>query len=237
MEEHKVLVETIEQHKLADSHPEYTVGQFDALKLDIETNGQLVPITLYRGKLVDGRHRLRVLRELNSLTVTCISLPNNLTLAQVKERVLSTEIRRHQSPTQLAIKAYRRWKHQKCTQEEAVRLAGASATNLKLVNRLAKYGRLDIIDLLEAGGKVDTGLGINYERLTDSLSAIVKYLDLKSGNRKLEVNSEVKTKEKSNVVIDSNVKVIEMMAESFNDESVNVAIAMLYGMLDRRNND
>ena len=233
----RTSTELVLQHALADSHPGYTEGQFLALKLDIEKHGQKVPATFYRGKLVDGRHRLRAVKELNIDTLLFVSLPNNLTLAEVKDEVLATEVRRHQSPTQLAIKAYRFWKIESITQEEAVKVVGASATNLKLVNKLVKYGRLDIIDILESGGKVDTGLGINYERLTDSLSAIVKYLDLKSGNRKLEVSSSVKTKEKSNVVIDSNVKVMEMMAENFNDESISVAIAMLYKMLDGRNSE
>jgi hypothetical protein len=150
--------------------------QFDALKNDIKMNGQLVPITLYRGKLVDGRHRLRALKEISALTVDCVSLPNNLTLQEVKSKVLSTEIRRHQSPTQLAIKAYRLWKASDITQEVALTSTGASRTNLKLVNNIVKMGRLDIIDLLEMGGKVNTDVSHNYERPTDSLSAIVKYL-------------------------------------------------------------
>ena len=233
MNEIEIPPETIQQHTLADSHPEYTMQQFQALKADIKANGQLVPITLYREKLVDGRHRLQAAVDLNLPTVRCVSLPNNLTLSQVKAKVLSTEVRRHQSPTQLAIKAYRLWKTSDINQNEALGTTGASGTNLKLVNNIVKFGRLDIIDLLERGGKFNTALGVNYERATDSLSAIVKYLKLVSESPGIEEFVSEETKEVAKPVVNNHlVEAMNTMAKGLSNDERRVVIANLYKAID-----
>lgn len=56
--------------KLLELHPATTIfppmgaAEFEALKADIAANGQLVPIEIWEGKVLDGRHRLRACREL-----------------------------------------------------------------------------------------------------------------------------------------------------------------------------
>ena len=165
---------TMTLHPLTETHPVMTKEQYEAFKLDIQNNGQLQPVLLYRGKIVDGRHRLRALLDLGISTILTTDLGNNLSLAQVRAKVISTEKRRHQSPTQLAIKGYREYK-KGMKQADAVQATGCSLANLKHVVALESLGRLDLIDVLEKGGKVDIGPR-GYLKYTDSLLGIVQWV-------------------------------------------------------------
>lgn len=51
-------------HKLANRFPEMSEEEYEALKSDIETNGLLEALTLFEGKILDGRHRYRACKEL-----------------------------------------------------------------------------------------------------------------------------------------------------------------------------
>lgn len=51
-------------HELADLFPQMSEGEYNALRDDISKRGQIEPILLYKGKVVDGRHRLRACQEL-----------------------------------------------------------------------------------------------------------------------------------------------------------------------------
>lgn len=161
-------------HSLTETHPVMSIEQYEAFKADIAKNGQMQPVMAYRDKIVDGRHRLKALTDLGIATIKVTNLPNNLTLDEVKQKVVSTEKRRHQSPTQLAINGYRLYKAG-AKQTEAVLSTGCSLANLKHVVALEKLGRLDIIDLLEKGGKVDIGVA-NYNKFTDSLLGTVTWV-------------------------------------------------------------
>ena len=48
-----------ENHKLADIFPEASPEEFQNLVNSIRENGLRHPITLYEGKILDGRHRYR----------------------------------------------------------------------------------------------------------------------------------------------------------------------------------
>ncbi len=161
------------EHKLASMHPLYTDEQFKALKADISEKGQKVAVILYRGKLVDGRHRLKAIKELNMKTIKCVELGNNLSIDEVKREISSTEIRRHQSPTQLAIKANALYEVSDMTLERAAIESQATNKNLKRVRQLLKMGRRDIIDSLTAGELIDITPEKNYPTPTDSLAAII----------------------------------------------------------------
>lgn len=169
-------IEDVELHILTNSHPLMTPLKYEAFKQSIATHGQRVPVLLYRGKIVDGRHRLRALKELEVGTIVCSIIPNNTTLEEVEKLVLITEDRRHQTTAQLAITAYYKYKSGKYTQAEACKLVGCSLTNLKYVIRIEKFGREDIIKTLIGGGKVDVSRTSRYTRMTDSLPAIVEKL-------------------------------------------------------------
>lgn len=54
---------SLEIHPLAELIPPMTDGEFAELRADIQEHGLLDPITLYEGKVLDGRHRLRACEE------------------------------------------------------------------------------------------------------------------------------------------------------------------------------
>ena len=55
----------MEIHELANIIPNMSDEEYQALKLDIQTNGLLNPIMLYENKILDGRNRYKVCQELN----------------------------------------------------------------------------------------------------------------------------------------------------------------------------
>jgi hypothetical protein len=54
---------TVQEHELADICPRMSNDEYKALKDDIEANGLRVPIVIYQGKVLDGRHRLKAILE------------------------------------------------------------------------------------------------------------------------------------------------------------------------------
>jgi len=57
-------LEPLEVHDLAKLIPEMSAQEYAELRDDIKEKGQLEPIVLYAGKILDGRHRERACREL-----------------------------------------------------------------------------------------------------------------------------------------------------------------------------
>ena len=222
-------IHDVSLHKLTETHPKMNQEQFLALTKDIEKKGQLQPVLLYRGKIVDGRHRFLALTALNIGTIKATSIPNNLSLDEVAKVVDSTEMRRHQSPTQLAIKAYRLYKATDMTRTESIARTGCSLSNLKLVLALDKLGRLDVIDNLEKGVKFDVSDDSRFTKLTDSLLAIVN--SIKASNAKLEalaIKSEVDTEEYQQNVNYSLIDAILVLTKSLSEYEKKVLIAKLY---------
>lgn len=109
-----IELENLTLHKLANEHPEMTEVEFQRLKESINEVGQLEPILVYRGKIVDGRHRFWACESLGLDTILVKEIPFNTPLETVKEIVFSSEVRRHQTATQKAIKAW--W----ATQEDGI---------------------------------------------------------------------------------------------------------------------
>lgn len=57
--ENDALLNELTIHPIANLFPEMTEFEFEELKQDIAQNGLQMPILIYGGKVVDGRHRLR----------------------------------------------------------------------------------------------------------------------------------------------------------------------------------
>ena len=55
----------MEIHELCSKLPEIEGEQFEQLKNDIEANGLIHPILIYKDKIIDGKNRFRALQELN----------------------------------------------------------------------------------------------------------------------------------------------------------------------------
>lgn len=96
----------LEFHELSHEHPKMTDAEYQCLKESIEALGQLEPVLIYRDKIVDGRHRYTAITELGILNITVKKIPYSTPLDTVKEMVFGSEIRRHQTATQKAIKAW-----------------------------------------------------------------------------------------------------------------------------------
>lgn len=54
----------LEVHPVANLFPPMTAEEYEALKADIAANGLIEPITVWGGKIIDGRHRFKACREL-----------------------------------------------------------------------------------------------------------------------------------------------------------------------------
>lgn len=184
---HKTITEEIHSidpkdlvlHSEALATPKMSAEQYESLKANLEMYGQLDPITIYRGKIVDGRHRWLIIQELGIDTIKYKKMPNNSTLQTIKSIVNSRETRRHESVSQLAIRAYRLKvaKESSCTSfSEAADLVGVPRKRVSEVKKIVEtYGRNDIIELLFAGDKFNTGT----DRIpfwTDSLKTIINWL-------------------------------------------------------------
>jgi hypothetical protein len=175
---YEVEIDALELHECASLTPTMTELEFTALKLDIEINGQKEPGTLYRNKVIDGRHRMRALAELGITTMLFTKLPSTTTLAEIGNIVRSKETRRHDSIAQKAIMAYRYLINStdKVTQVEAGLLYGVDRKRIMEVKKIAEvFGRLDIIEGLFKGEKFNIGEAPR-TMLTDSLGSIINWL-------------------------------------------------------------
>lgn len=228
----QIRLDEVALHKITETHPVMSTEQFEALKNDIAVNGQLQPALVYRGKIVDGRHRYRALTQLGEESIKITRLQNNLTLDEVTSLVNSTEMRRHQSPTQLAIKGYRMYKVGSLTQKEIPSKVGCSLTNLKAVIALEALGRLDVIELLEAGGKMNVSRDTRFNKMTDSLLAITGYLKEEVARLDALQNDveEVGEKSESKVSREEVVQLqaVELLTASWSSELKKILIDKLY---------
>lgn len=172
----RAIVSTVLEHKVSALHPLHTPEQFQGLLNDIRINGQKEPVKMYRGKLVDGRHRLKALKQLGVEFIEYITLPNNLTIEQLKAEVVSSEMRRHLTPTQLALNALELYDAGNITQEQACAQTQASLMQLQRAVAIQKLGRNDILMRLRDGKLFDVSITSKFAKLTDSLGAILKFL-------------------------------------------------------------
>lgn len=228
-------INTVELHKLTETHPVMSQEQFNAFVKDIESNGQLQPVLVYRNKIVDGRHRYKALSQLGIPDIKVERLANNLTMEEVLALVMSSEIRRHQSPTQLAIKGFRLYKSSNVTQADVVVKVGCSLANLKHVIALEALGRMDIVDLLESGGKVDISRDYRYPKMSDSLLAIVT--KVKEDKARVEALQCVENSDKEEKKISKTdmlqFQVTEQLIGTWSEPMLKMLIAKCYELISK----
>ena len=176
----RISPEELTLHPEALATPRMSDESYDALKRDIEINGQLDPVTTYRGKIVDGRHRWLIIQELGIDFIKYIELPNNTTIAQLRRLVQSKETRRHETAGQLAIRAYRLYEQKDSEFSSMSAAADAVGANRKRVSEIKKiiemYGRTDIINKLFDGEQHNVGT-LTIPFWTDSLGTILRWLE------------------------------------------------------------
>ena len=182
MQVYKLKVDEIEVHELAHLTPVMTEGRFKALKQSIAELGQKLPIVMYRGKCIDGRHRIKAFRELGLDEIDAINENSQMSIEDIKETILNGyEQRRHQTPTQSAIMAYREWESCKATGEKVNQgaIAEKYGVGLKQVGRAKQLHTLAgsaIMELLFQGNKINIGTEHSPNN-TDSLYSLINYFN------------------------------------------------------------
>jgi len=185
-------IKDLSLHKYIDRNPLPTQEQYEAMFDSISKVGQLVPIwinkTTKNGKIIhevfDGRHRIKALKELNRNKVTGLVF-ENLPDDEIIRKIEGSEMRRHDSASQLAIKAWYDYidpNSEVKTLAEAARKHGASLANIKRANKIGNvnqpgskrryYARRDILDLIYNGG----AFPISDRITTTSLATIENWL-------------------------------------------------------------
>lgn len=219
-----VNIKDIKIHRYAELTPRMIPEQFEALKMDIKENGQLEPIKLSGTNCYDGRHRIAALTELGSTTVEAV-INNELSDSDIKSQVLSLENRRHQTPTQLAIMAYKEYKmlsfdsDTKESQGSVAKRFGITRTNLAEVKSLAERAP-DIVDYLFDGNKLNIG-SATVPNMTNNVRAISAWLKTDMEIRMDTSYSESKMTSYENEVID--IAVQELINKYGIDVSIDVA--------------
>ncbi len=165
-------------HDVVSDNPKYYGSpEYEALKHSIEVDGydSSFPIWIWRGKIVDGWHRVMVSMELNNENIEAIELPYKTPLDDIKRKVVRTEIGRQMTKTTLAIKAWRKWKDgtYKSVAQAALNI-GSTATAVKSVSYVAKHGDTDWIDAIYNGESVRYGDSL---KSTDNIFTIKSFLE------------------------------------------------------------
>lgn len=132
-----------EVHPLAELIPQMTDEEFNDLKKDIQGIGQLEPIILFQGKILDGRHRYRACCELG---LEPIVTERNLDGMSLMDAVRSLNIhRRHLSASQRAMVAQRFLEYAEQRAKDRQRDAGKSSAP----GRPAEKVKVKLPELLE----------------------------------------------------------------------------------------
>lgn len=173
-------VDNIEIHELAHLTPTMTEVNFKSLKLSINEHGQEVPIVMFKGKCIDGRHRIKALRELGIKHVYYVNEDSRLSTEDLRMKILDVyENRRHQTPTQRAIMAYREYNRTKINGDKTPQATisetcGTTVKQLSRAQRLHQLAGDDIIEMLFNGNKINIGT-VQAPNNTDSLDSLIKY--------------------------------------------------------------
>ena len=162
---HKMSLSEVEIHELANLTPSMTEAEFKGLKLSIHENGQQMPIKMYRGKCIDGRHRVKALRELGIADVFYENENSQLSLDDIRTKILTVyERRRHQTPTQKAIMAYREYQRvresgDKVGQGTIAESLGTTIKQLGRAKQLEEVAGKDIVELHKGSLDIESELG------------------------------------------------------------------------------
>ncbi len=183
----------IETHKLANMNPMQNDEDFLALKYSIEKIGQTDPILMFKGKLVDGRNRLKALKELYEDTeeekykiIKYKKLSTTLSNDELEELIIGKETRRHKSIVQKAIQSLNYYEAKKELKEdinmrESAKKFGVSVGQVSKVLSLKKVAGEAVVQILFNGGSIKIkkakANGTIYEIKSTSPDAIRKYYE------------------------------------------------------------
>ncbi len=172
----------LEIHELANINPMMPADQYAefAKKFEKGFDKSVSHIVLYKGKVVDGRHRTKVCKELG-IKLWGRNLAGTMSAQEVQDFVENTENRRHQTATQLAVGAYKYYMDM-ATAGTPVSQEYAAAKKLSNRKHLARAKDLagligeELMDRLHDGEKlkvVNPQTGITSQ--TDALVTLINY--------------------------------------------------------------
>ena len=125
-------------HDLARKHRSMNEMEYTSLVQSISEVGQTDPVLVYRGKIVDGRHRYYALKDLGIDYIKYIELPHKAALEDIKEMISGSEARRTDTPAQKTARAYLDWFDDGMTEtlhsySTKVGVSGGSLRKIKIV--------------------------------------------------------------------------------------------------------
>jgi len=172
----------LEVHDLAALNPMMPEDQYKEFctKFADGFDRNVSHVVLYKGKVVDGRHRTKACKELG-IKLWARNLPGTMSLEEVEEFVEGTENRRHQTPTQRAIGAYKYYKSmltagRSISQELAATKKLSSRRYLARAGVLHKLIGTELLDQLHNGGKIIiTNAKTGAPSPTDALLTLINY--------------------------------------------------------------
>ncbi len=214
-------VDQLEIDPLAELNPKMTDKMFQVLFDDIQENGMREPITIVDdNKIIDGRHRWLVHKELGLDKIKCIDR-SELSKSEREEFVYSTERRRHQTPTQLAIAAWNYYikvkaSGEKITMAKAAEHFGSSLAQVKRANKIGgtaknQFKRPDILELLFNSQKFSISPDPTNPFETDSLYSIEEYLIKQKKALEKAAAGKAKNKKQFELTDEEEDKVVEVM--------------------------
>ena len=229
--------------KAAEFAPMMNTIEQEQLKLSLTKHGQLEPIVLCRGLVVDGRNRVKALTELGVLEVLAVNLPNNTSKVTKQSYVEIKETRKMKTITQKTCQAVLIWNTipTDSTQSEFVKHQGVSQSNFTNAQWLYKNDKAIFKALLEGNNKVQVSDHM-YET-SDSLTSVIRYLKsrafvavCKDTNNEELAKQEVEVKAAINYHVNALLRELSYIAiDQTNIHLTNEAIAeQLYNMFMKR---
>lgn len=147
----------LKQHPLSAAFPAMSAEDFQALKDDIEVNGQREPVTVLDGMVLDGWHRYRACTDLGLKVTQFTFKAGDDPVAFVESANLH---RRHLTATQraAAVVAVRAWAPPK-RPAAAPAQKGAAAAPLSTNKEMAKAANVSVRTIKDAKAGHKAGLG------------------------------------------------------------------------------
>jgi len=176
-------------HRVASIVSMATEIEQEALRKDIESRGQLQPILLYRGKIVDGRCRARACESIG-IDVIVEELPHKTSIERVREMVKSLNTRRNLTASQKACSCYREYKQYPTKfEKEAYETWGITKLNFIAAKSLYKND-LVFFELIEAGSKVTVTTKAGVVKTSSNISTIAQIVKELIENKRLKAGLE-----------------------------------------------
>lgn len=187
-EPYKMNPEEVEfSPRYVEFNPVHNELEYEATKINIEKVGQKDPILLYKGLCVDGRHRVKIAKELG-IQVKCVDLVDDISdqdiITMCNINIMSG---RDYTPTQKAIQALKLVKDFKYKAVDASKILKVSHKLTSYANSIAKLGREDILKILMQ----DKAVLINgMKGPSKSLEIVCKYIKAEEENKVIIINNE-----------------------------------------------